>query len=293
MCIRDRFTSIENITIAGANSSYIYLDNNDNIIVGGSTASDYVDYRYATGGISANLQTGVVTGGSGNDTLSGIEHLYAGTQWDDVLIGNGADNWIRGYYGNDTIDGAGGNDTWYIDWSGNAVTASLLSATQNAALGIVMTGDAAGDTVTSMENIYATYSTAGYTLFGNAVANRLEGQGNLEGFIGADTLVARGATATASYVNAGDAYLAGQGITTATGTGVIATLTTIFAVGPAVINTGDAAGDIYSSINHLTGSAFADTLIGNGSINVLTGGAGDDILEGLSLIHISEPTRPY
>ena len=82
------FTSIENITIAGANSSYIYLDNNDNIIVGGSTASDYVDYRYATGGISANLQTGVVTGGSGNDTLSGIEHLYAGTQWDDVLIGN-------------------------------------------------------------------------------------------------------------------------------------------------------------------------------------------------------------
>ena len=276
------FTSIENITIAGANSSYIYLDNNDNIIVGGSTASDYVDYRYATGGISANLQTGVVTGGSGNDTLSGIEHLYAGTQWDDVLIGNGADNWIRGYYGNDTIDGAGGNDTWYIDWSGNAVTASLLSATQNAALGIVMTGDAAGDTVTSMENIYATYSTAGYTLFGNAVANRLEGQGNLEGFIGADTLVARGATATASYVNAGDAYLAGQGITTATGTGVIATLTTIFAVGPAVINTGDAAGDIYSSINHLTGSAFADTLIGNGSINVLTGGAGDDILEGLS-----------
>jgi Ca2+-binding RTX toxin-like protein len=275
------FTSIENITIAGANSSYITLNNSDNIIVGGSTVSDYVDYRYAIGGISANLQTGVVTGGSGNDTLSGIEHLYAGTQWDDVLIGNGADNWIRGYYGNDTIDGAGGNDTWYIDWSGNAVTASLLTAAQNAALGIVMTGDAAGDSVTGMENIYATYSTAGYTLYGNAVANRLEGQGNLEGFIGADALVARGATATASYANAGDAYLAGQGITTAANTGVIATLTTSFAVGPAVVNTGDAAGDQYTSINHLAGSAFADTLIGNSSINTLTGGAGDDILEGL------------
>jgi len=274
------FTNIENITISGTNSSYIYLDNNDNVIIGGSNI-DYVDYRYALGGVNVNLQSGVVTGGSGNDILSGIEYIYAGSQWDDVLTGNSSDNWIRGYYGNDTIDGGNGTDTWYIDWPGNAVTASLLTAAQNAAMGIVMTGDAAGDSVTNMENIYATYSTAGNTLYGNATSNRLEGQGNLEGFIGADTLVARGATATASYANAGDAYLAGQGITTTASTGVTATLTTSFAVGPAVTNTGDAASDIYSNINHLTGSAFADTLIGNSSVNVLTGGAGDDILEGL------------
>ena len=291
--VYSQFTGIENITAAGSNYLYVYVDNNDNVITGGITANDYIDYRYAVSGVKVNISgtnysangqnvaANSATGGSGSDTLFGIERIYAGSQWDDVLIGNDSDNWIRGYYGNDYIDGGAGTDTWYIDWSGNAVTASLLTAAQNAAMGIVMTGDAAGDTVFNMENIYSTYSTAGYTLYGNAVANRLEGQGNLEGFIGADTLVARGVTATASYANAGDAYLAGQGITAAAGTGVIATLTTSFAVGPAVVNTGDAAGDIYSGINHLTGSAFADTLIGNSNANVLTGGAGDDILEGL------------
>lgn len=277
------FTNFENVTAAGSNSLYVYADNNNNILTGGSGTSDYVDYRYAVGGVNVNLATGAVTGGSGNDTLSGFEHIYAGSQWDDVLVGNAADNWIRGYYGNDTIDGGGGTDTWYIDWSSNLVTASLLTAAQNAAMGIVMTGDAAGDTVTNMENIYAYYSQAGGAIYGNAAANYMQGNGLIEGFIGADTIYGWLSTATASYANAGNAYLAAQGITTAAGVGVTATLTTSFAVGPAVVNTGDAAGDTYVNVlNNLTGSAFDDILIGNSSANTLTGGAGNDTLEGLA-----------
>lgn len=277
------FTNFENVTAAGTNSLYVYADNNNNILTGGSGTSDYVDYRYAVGGVNVNLATGAVTGGSGNDTLSGFEHIYFGSQWDDVLVGNAADNWIRGYYGNDTIDGGGGTDTWYIDWSSNLVTASLLTAAQNAAMGIVMTGDAAGDTVTNMENIYAYYSQAGGAIYGNAAANYMQGNGLIEGFIGADTIYGWLSTATASYANAGNAYLAAQGITTAAGVGVTATLTTSFAVGPAVVNTGDAAGDTYVNVlNNLTGSAFDDTLIGNASANTLTGGAGSDTLEGLA-----------
>lgn len=272
------FTNIENITISGTNSSYIYVNNYDNVITGGNTLNDYVDYRYATGSVYINLQTGVVTGGSGNDTLSGIEHIHGGSQWDDILIGNAADNTIRGYYGNDIIDGGTGIDTWYLDWSGASVTASLLSAAQNSVMGIVMTGDAAGDTVTNMENIYASYADS---LYGNVVNNNLYGRGLIEGFAGADTIRGTGSLATASYANAGNSYLASQGITTAAGVGVTATLTTSFSVGPAVVNSGDAANDTYSNINHLTGSAFSDTLIGNSSANTLTGGDGDDTLEGL------------
>ena len=37
---------------------------------------------------------------------------------------------------------------------------------------------------------------------------------------------------------------------------------------------GEAAGDILTGIENLRGSAFADTLVGDGGANVLSGGAG-------------------
>ena len=45
-------------------------------------------------------------------------------------------------------------------------------------------------------------------------------------------------------------------------------------------NTGDAAGDTYTTIENLTGSAFADTLIAANGANTLDGGAGNDVLIG-------------
>jgi Ca2+-binding RTX toxin-like protein len=43
---------------------------------------------------------------------------------------------------------------------------------------------------------------------------------------------------------------------------------------------GDAAGDVLSNVENITGSAFNDTLIGDAGANVLTGGAGNDVLIG-------------
>lgn len=45
-------------------------------------------------------------------------------------------------------------------------------------------------------------------------------------------------------------------------------------------NTGEAAGDIFRSIENLTGSAFADRLMGNSGQNRLQGGGGNDFLAG-------------
>lgn len=272
------FSGIENVSVTGNNRLYTYASNGDNIITGGAQLNDSVDYRYAAAGVYVNLATDVASGGSGNDTLLSIEEIGAGSQWNDVLIGDDNNNWIRGYYGSDYIDGAGGIDTWQLDWSNQSATASLLTVAQNAAMGIVMTAEAAGNVVVNVENIYA---SQGDFLYGNAVANDLFGRGMLEGFLGADNLRGNGSNATASYANAGNTYLAGLGITTTAGQGVTATLTTSFSVGPAVFNSGDATGDTYNNINNLMGSAFNDVLIGNNSVNTLNGGAGDDLLEGL------------
>ncbi|MDO9233516.1 MAG: hypothetical protein Q8N02_00535 [Methylotenera sp.] len=273
------FSGIENVTVTGTNRLYVYANNGNNTITGGAQLTDAVDYRNATAGVNVNLATGIVTGGSGNDTLVSIEYIYGGSTWNDVLIGNDSNNWIRGYYGSDYIDGGAGIDTWYLDWSGQSATASLLTTAQNAAMGIVMTAEGAGNTILNMESIFA---SSGDFLYGNALANDLYGRGMLEGFAGADNIRAQNSTTSyASYANAGNAYLAGQGITTASGQGVTATLTTSFSVGPAVFNSGDAAGDTYVNINNLLGSAFDDVLIGNNAINILNGGAGNDVLEGL------------
>jgi Ca2+-binding RTX toxin-like protein len=48
------------------------------------------------------------------------------------------------------------------------------------------------------------------------------------------------------------------------------------------INTGEAAGDVFVSIENITGSGFNDILVGNGAANILSGGAGNDTLNGLA-----------
>src|SRR5262249_39981104 len=78
----------------------------------------------------------------------------------------------------------------------------------------------------------------------------------LEGRSGADVLDGGSGTNTASYATAS--------------AGVIASL------GDPGINTGDAAGDTYFSIQNLVGSAYNDSLYGNDGPNALSGGGGND-----------------
>lgn len=99
-------------------------------------------------------------------------------------------------------------------------------------------------------------------LFGDAGNDTLDGgDGNdsLEGGAGADTLIGGNGTDTVSYAN---------------GTiGVMLDLTT-----GGITN--DAAGDTYSGIENVTGSAYGDIINGNQLANVIHGGNGEDFLFG-------------
>ncbi|KQU01171.1 beta strand repeat-containing protein [Rhizobium sp. Leaf453] len=215
--------------------------------------------------LTGNSGINLILGGAGNDTIIAL----AG---DDTLFGQDGNDTLTGGVGADTLNGGNGTDRASYDTAAAAVVASLTSPAGN-------TGDAAGDTYNSIENLAGSSFNDTLTgtsdvnlilggagidvIFGLADADTLFGQdGNdiLVGGAGADTLNGGNGTDRASYSTAAAA--------------VIVSLTT-----PAS-NTGEAAGDVYNSIENLSGSAFNDTLTGDSSINALLGGNGNDTLNG-------------
>jgi Ca2+-binding RTX toxin-like protein len=195
----------------------------------------------------------ILIGGSGNDTLNGLGG-------DDILTGGG---------GADTLNGGDGNDTASYENAPGAVTADLTNPANN-------TGDAAGDTYNSIENLTGSafndtltgddYDNILNGLAGNDTLNGMGGNDTLIGGSGADALNGGTGTDTASYISSNSSVIA--------------------SLADPSINTGDAAGDTYSSVENLTGSAAGgDELYGNAANNVITGrnsildgGGGDDTL---------------
>ena len=214
-----------------------------------------------------------------NGTASGEQ--YAGTNFDDTLNGNGGDDVLFGGGGNDILNGGDGNDTLQggagadqlvggagIDTA--AYTDSPSAITVSLATGTGLGGDAEGDTLTEIENLTGsrfddslTGDDGANVIAGNAGNDTLSGLGGddvLIGGAGADHLDGGAGTDTASYASSRAAVL----VNLATGTG----------------SGGDAEGDTLVNIENVTGSAFADMLIGDNNANVLAGGDGDDLLIG-------------
>ncbi|MDQ1195402.1 cadherin domain-containing protein [Agrobacterium sp. SORGH_AS 787] len=280
------------ILSGGAGADQLYGGADDDVLVGGAGSDtldggsgfDTADYSSSNAAIAVNLQTGAVSGGDASgDTLVSIERVigtvYAdtltasasgstleGNAGDDTLIGGAGVDILLGGEGNDliaggagadTLDGGLGNDTVSYSASSAGVTVDLRSTVaQNSS------GDAAGDLLSNFENVIG--SAFADTLTGNAAANVLTGGSGddvLIGLGGADSLVGGAGIDTADY--------------SASASGVTVNLTNNQNFG------GDAAGDVLSGIENVTGSAFADVLTGDAGANLLKGDAGDDVLAGL------------
>ncbi len=182
---------------------------------------------------------------------------------------------------NDTLTGGAGAD--FLNGGGGTDTASYLSssagvfATQK--FGFLNTGDALGDTFTSIENMIGSFFDD--ILGGNDLANEIRGMNGADrlfGFSGDDTLVGGVGNDTLNGGAGADSLQGGGHFDYASyrwsAAGVTASL-----INPGA-NTGDAAGDLYSTIEGLIGTDFNDTLEGDGFGNTLSGSEGHDLLIG-------------
>jgi Ca2+-binding RTX toxin-like protein len=189
----------------GATADLFYGELGDDSIDGGD-GGDIVGYSsgLGTGGVVVDLVTGVVSGAYGNDRLANIEAVL-GTAFADVMVGNAADNFFRPGAGDDTIDGAGGNDRVAFDFGptgSGAIDASLVRGTA--------TGTGLGtDTLVGIENLRGT--NLGDTLEGNDLANDIQGRG------GNDLIRGLGADDSLQGEDGNDSLYGGDGTDTLIG----------------------------------------------------------------------------
>ena len=237
----------------------------------GGDGIDTADYGASLAGVIVDLKTGVVSGGAGADSLSGIENingsafndrltgftgvnLLDGGDGDDQLSGFGDDDILNGGLGNDLLVGGAGNDR--IDGGIGRDTASYRGAIASGGVTVnLLTGVSSGaqgnDTLTKIEDLIG--SDFDDVLTGDKGANQIAGgAGNdsLNGGLGIDT---------ASYAEAG----AGVSVSLLSGQA-----------------TGGAGTDQLLGFENIIGSDFNDSLTGDGAANTLVGGAGNDLLDG-------------
>ncbi|MCC1493894.1 calcium-binding protein [Cognatishimia sp. F0-27] len=249
----DTLISIENLRGSGFND-ILRGDDEANVIEGGADGdqidgqggSDTASYEHSDARVVINLGAGFESGGhAAGDTLTSIENLR-GSAFDDILRGDEAANVIEGGADGDQIDGQGGSDTASYEHSDARVVINLGA---NFEAG----GHAAGDTLTSIENLRG--SAFGDVLRGDGSNNEIEGGG------GADEIDGQGGVNVASYAHS-DAR-------------VLINLKQGFFGG------GDAVGDTLLNIQNLRGSAFNDVIRGDDGANAIDGGDGHDELDGL------------
>lgn len=275
------------------------------------------DLLYGTEGndvLYASSQFPHLAGLAGDDRLFGStqNNLLEGGAGTDVLVDDLGNDTLDGGGGVDRMEGGAGDDVYVVDHMDDVVIEQANSGFDTVRSNVSNPGDPLAANIEALTLIgtgimIGTGNSLDNVITGNAgISELLGGAGNdtLFGKEGADKLYGEDGDDTlnggegndALYGGAGnDVFIGGNGADVLSGSlgydtasyadseiGAIADLAASSG------NAGAAAGDTFSSIENLTGSAFDDTLYGHASANALNGGAGDDRLygrDGADMLH--------
>ncbi|REL30842.1 beta strand repeat-containing protein [Thalassotalea euphylliae] len=238
--------SIYNDTITGNVGNNLLNGGAGNDVLDGLAGNNFLDGGSGNDQLTGGSGRDELRGGIGNDQLNGGEGL-------DRLFGGEGNDILSGGLGNDLLDGGEGEDTASFQYSRVGVDINLLT---NVTVGDV--GDFSD--FISIENIIG--SNFDDVIYGDNLRNRLFGEGGNDTIIGGlerDEIDGGSGIDTASYIDALASVTVDLSTSRASG-----------ADGP----------DVLISIENVTGSDFADTLVGDQHNNVLTGGRHGDTLDG-------------
>ncbi|MFI0846987.1 beta strand repeat-containing protein [Mesorhizobium sp. IMUNJ 23232] len=232
---------------------------------------------------TAGVDTITLNGTGGNDQLGGSSQsdTALGGVGADTISGNAANDKLFGEDGNDVLNGGAGAD--YLSGGAGSDFASYAGASSGIAASLanpaINTGDAAGDTYNSVENLIG--SGFDDTLNGTNAVNDIRGDAGIDaikGYDGNDKLYGQDGNDTLIGGVGADYLSGGAGSDTASYAGAASKV--IVSLANPAINSGDAAGDTYNSIENLIGTSFDDALNGASGANIINGGAGNDSIKG-------------
>jgi Ca2+-binding RTX toxin-like protein len=272
------FTDVENLTGTDLADS-LTGDGNDNILQGnagsdtldGGDGTDTTSYADNTGKVTVDLPGGTAQefGADGDsdantvvstDTLTSLENVV-GSPFDDSITGDGNDNVLQGNAGDNTLYGGDGTDV--VSFAGGSTALDIDMSTWSSTAPTTLNNSFGGtDTIEDFEGV-----------IGGTGNDRIAGNGDdniLEGGAGSDTLTGRNGSDIASYAgNAGKVtVLLSESKTEEFGESGSANAETVVST------------DTLATIEHASGSAFDDTISGDGNDNILQGNAGNDWVSG-------------
>ena len=278
------------LVIGGYGNDFIEAGAGYDTIEGGPGA-DFLDggsegaiavYENSPTGVTIRFDAGLFSGGEADgDVLININDIR-GSTYVDVLVGNAESNIFFSLDGDDQLFGGDGND--FLAGGAGADTLdggagdgdvaeykeSPAGVNVNLTTGVALGGDAQGDALIEIEALRG--SSFSDMLTGDSNDNRLtgrEGDDTLVGVSGNDVLIGGPG---ADYLDGGDGSDAADYSEASSGVTVL--------LNSGVGTVGDAAGDTYTSIEKIYGSAYADMLSGDGQANRLIGNDGNDKLSG-------------
>ena len=296
----------------GEGSDQLYGGNGDDTLNGGAGAdrldggagvADWVSYSTSALGVRVNLgRTGTdaqvdFDGAEANnneavgDILNNIENIL-GSSKGDWLTGNGDANILRGGAGDDTLEGGAGADT-YLFGSGDGTdtitddggSIVFLQGTGNDYTGATYAFTDEGNNVRLIVTKDGnTLNTIDFTSYpDNYTFSTRSGSTDTEIPAADRTLPAKFGSENNPFLPtaAADPFTGSTGADWVSYAGLTEGVTIALAGdGETATGSGGAAGDTFTGINNLIGSAGVDELTGNANANILRGGTGNDILEG-------------